>query len=147
MILPDVNVLIYAFRKDVPQHAESRRWLVGVVEGDAPFGVSPVALVALVRITTNPRAYKTPSLLDEAFGFCEDLLGQPHCHIVEPGERHWGIFQRLCVETDTRGARVTDAWFAALAIESGCEWITFDRDFARFPGLTWRVPMPGQGAG
>ena len=140
MILPDVNVLIYAFRKDVPQHAASRQWLVSVVEGDAPFGVSPAALAALVRITTNPRAYKMPSTTDEAFGFCEDLLGQPHCHVVEPGERHWRIFRRLCVETDTRGARITDAWFAALAIESGCEWITFDRDFARFPGLTWRVP-------
>jgi hypothetical protein len=143
MILPDVNVLIYAFRSDVPQHAESRRWLIGVVEGDAPFGVSPAALGALVRITTNPRAYKVPSEVDEAFGFCEDLLGQPHCHVVEPGERHWAIFRRLCVETGTRGARVTDAWFAALAIESGCEWITFDRDFARFPGLTWRVPTAG----
>lgn len=143
MILPDVNVLIYAFRKDMPQHAESRRWLVGVVEGDTPFGVSPAALSALVRITTNPRAYKVPSAVDEAFGFCEDLLGQPHCHVVEPGERHWAVFRRLCVETDTRGARVTDAWFAALAIESGCEWITFDRDFARFPGLKWRVPTAG----
>lgn len=143
MILPDVNVLIYAFRSDVPQHAESRRWLIGVVEGDAPFGVSPAALGALVRITTNPRAYKVPSEVDEAFGFCEDLLGQPHCHVVEPGERHWAIFRRLCVETGTRGARVTDAWFAALAIESGCEWITFDRDFARFPGLTWLVPTAG----
>jgi toxin-antitoxin system PIN domain toxin len=145
MILPDVNVLIYAFRKDVPQHSDSRRWLLGVVEGDAPFGVSPAALGALVRITTNPRAYKVPSAVDEAFGFCEDLLGQPHCHVVEPGERHWPIFRRLCVETGTRGARVTDAWFAALAIESGCEWITFDRDFARFPGLTWRVPTASSG--
>src|SRR5262249_55056325 len=143
MILPDVNVLIYAFRKDVPQHPESRRWLLGVVEGDAPFGVSPAALGALVRITTNPRAYKVPSGVDEAFGFCDDLLGQPHCQIVEPGERHWAIFRRLCVEADTRGSRVTDAWFAALAIESGCEWITYDRDFARFPGLAWRVPTAG----
>jgi len=143
MILPDVNVLIYAFRKDVPQHADSRRWLVDVVEGDAPFGVSPAALAALVRITTNPRAFKMPSEVDEAFRFCDNLLGQPHCHVVEPGERHWAIFRRLCVQTDTRGARVTDAWFAALAIESGCEWITFDRDFARFPGLAWRVPTAG----
>jgi toxin-antitoxin system PIN domain toxin len=143
MILPDVNVLIYAFRKDMPQHAACRRWLANVVEGDAPFGVSPAALGALVRITTNPRAYKTPSALEEAFGFCEDVLGQPHCRVVEPGERHWGIFKRLCVETDTRGARVTDAWFAALAIESGCEWVTFDRDFARFPGLRWQVPAAG----
>lgn len=42
--------------------------------------------------------------------------------------------------TKTTGPRVTDAWFAALAIEWGCEWITFDRDDARFPGLKWRTP-------
>ncbi|HEY4773584.1 MAG TPA: type II toxin-antitoxin system VapC family toxin [Xanthobacteraceae bacterium] len=140
MILPDVNVLICAFRKDMPQHAVCRRWLAGVVMGDARFGVAPLALAAVVRITTNPRAFRTPSTTAEAFGFCDNLLGQPHCQVVEPGERHWDILKRLCVETHTRGARVSDAWFAALAIESGCEWITLDRDFARFPGLKWQVP-------
>jgi toxin-antitoxin system PIN domain toxin len=142
MILPDVNVLIYAFRRDMPQHAVCRAWLTQIVSGDSRFGLSPMALSAVVRITTNPRAYRMPSGIEEAFGFCEDLLKQPHCQIVTPGERHWGIFKRLCTETDTRGARVTDAWFAALAIEWGCEWITLDRDYARFPGLEWRVPAP-----
>jgi uncharacterized protein len=143
MILPDVNVLIYAFREDATQHALCRPWLASTVAGDAGFGLSPVALSAVVRVTTNRRAFRTPSTIEEAFGFCEDLLGQPHCQIVEPGERHWSIFKRLCAETDTRGPRVTDAWFAALAIEWGCEWVTLDRDYARFPGLRWQVPsMP-----
>jgi hypothetical protein len=93
-----------------------------------------------VRITTNLRTYEVPSTLDEAFGYCQDLLGQPHCQIVEPGERHFEIFKRLCIETGTRGPRVTDAWFAALAIEWGCEWITLDRDYARFPGLKLQTP-------
>ena len=141
MILPDVNVLICAFRADVPQHVACRPWLAEVVTSDARFGVSPLALSAVVRITTNPRAFRMPSAIEEAFRFCENLLGQPHCQIVEPGERHWNIFKRLCIETDTRGSRVTDAWFAALAIESGCEWITLDRDFARFPGLKWQTPV------
>ena len=140
MILPDVNVLIHAFRQDVPQHVASRRWLVDVISGDARFGLSPMVLSAVVRITTNPRVFRTPSPLDEAFGFCGDLLGQPHCQLVEPGERHCDIFRRLCLETDTRGSRTTGAWFAALAIEWGCEWVTCDRDYARFPGLKWRVP-------
>ena len=140
MILPDVNVLIYAFRRDVPQHRICRPWLAGVVKGDAHFGLSPTVLSAVVRITTNPRAFRTPSAIEEAFGFCEDLLAQPHCQIVEPGGRHWDIFRRLCIETDTRGSQVTDAWLAALAIEWGCEWITLDRDYARFPGLKWHLP-------
>jgi uncharacterized protein len=140
VILPDVNVLIYAFRQEVSEHALCRKWLDAVVLGDARFGLSPLALGAVVRITTGRRTYSNPSTLADAFGFCEDLLGLPHCQIVEPGERHWQIFKRLCAETDTRGPRVTDAWYAALAIEWGCEWITLDRDYARFPGLRWRVP-------
>jgi toxin-antitoxin system PIN domain toxin len=140
MMLPDVNVLIYAFRKDVAQHTICRAWLDQVVLNDARFGISPLALGAVVRITTQSRMYPAPSSLDEAFGFCEDILSQPHCQIVEPGERHWDIFRRLCIETDTRGPRVIDAWYAALAIEWGCEWVTMDRDYARFPGLKWSVP-------
>jgi toxin-antitoxin system PIN domain toxin len=140
MILPDVNVLIYAFRQDVPQHTICRPWLAEIVSGDGRFAVSPMALSAVVRITTDSRIYKTPSAIEEAFQFCDFLLGQPNCQIVEPRERHWDIFKRLCITTEIRGRRVTDAWFAALAIESGCEWVTFDRDFARFPGLKWQVP-------
>jgi hypothetical protein len=141
MILPDVNVLIYAFRKDVAQHDLCRSWLAQLIQGNTRFGMSPNVLSAVVRISTNSRVFRTPSSLVEAFGFCNDILEQPHCERVTPGERHWAIFQQLCLETDTRGARITDAWFAALAIESGCEWITFDRDYARFPGLKWRVPV------
>ena len=140
MILPDVNILIYAFRKDVQQYALCNSWLTGVVASDARFGLSPLALGAMVRVTTHPRSYREPSTLAEAFAFCDYLVGQPNCEVVEPGERHWSIFKRLCIETDTRGARVTDAWFAALAIERGCEWVTMDRDYARFPGLRWSVP-------
>jgi uncharacterized protein len=140
MILPDVNVLIYAFRHDVSEHPLCRAWLVRVLSDDARFGLSRLTLSALVRITTNRRIYATPSTLEEAFRFCEYLLGQPHCQLVEPGERHWDIFKRLCTEADIRGRHVTDAWFAALAIEWGCEWITMDRDYARFPGLKWSLP-------
>ena len=140
MILPDVNVLIYAFRGDLPQHAVCRRWIAAVVSSDARFGLSPLVLGAVVRITTNSRAFRMPSAIEEAFGFCEDLLAQPHCQIVEPGDRHWDIFRRLCIDTDIHGPRVTDAWFAALAIEWGCDWVTLDRDYARFPGLRWQLP-------
>jgi toxin-antitoxin system PIN domain toxin len=140
MILPDVNILIYANRQDVPQHAVCRAWLQSIVDGPTHFGISRLALSAFVRVTTNARAYRNPNTLEEAFRFCDALLARPHCQIVEPGERHWDIFKRLCDEADIRGPRVTDAWFAALAIEWGCEWITLDRDFARFPGLKWSAP-------
>lgn len=142
MILPDVNVLINAFRRDASHYGICRGWLNSVVLGESQFGVSPLALAAVVRVATGPRFYEPPSSLNDAIGFCDDLLELPHCEIVEPGGRHWGIFRRLCSDTNTRGPRVTDAWYAALAIEHGCEWITLDRDFARFPGLKWSVPVP-----
>ena len=140
MILPDVNVLIYAFRQGFPQHEVCRRWLDRVVGDETRFGISPLALAAVVRITTNARTYAPPTSVEAAFRFCDNLLAQPNCQIVEPGSRHFDIFKRLCVETGTRGAKVTDAWYAALAIEWGCEWVTLDRDYARFPGLKFSAP-------
>ena len=140
MILADVNVLIYAFRADTAHHALSKSWLDAVVSGEAQFGVAPLALACAARIVTNPRIFVRPSPIEEVFDFCDTLLGQPHCEIVEPGQRHWAIFARLCREADIRGPLVADAWFAALAIERACTWVTFDRDYARFRGLDWRAP-------
>jgi hypothetical protein len=140
VILPDVNVLIYAFRRDATRHETCKPWLDGVVKSDVPFGISPLALSAVVRITTNPRVFREPSPSAESFAFCDNLLSQPHVERIVPGGRHWGIFERIVRETSTRGPRVTDAWFAALAIEGGHTWITYDRDYARFPDLDWREP-------
>jgi toxin-antitoxin system PIN domain toxin len=139
VILPDVNVLIYAFRADDPSHGIARAWLNDVVTGESRFALSKLALGAVVRITTEPRGHRQPASLADAFGFCDDLLAQPHCAVIEPGEHHWEIFRRLCVETNTRGRAITDAWYAALAIEWGCEWVTFDRDFLKFPGLSCTI--------
>jgi uncharacterized protein len=141
VILPDVNVLIYAFRQDVPEHAICRPWLENVIYGEAAFAVSSMTLSALVRVTTNRRSYRSPSTVEEAFRFCDFLIAQPTCRLLEPGERHWQIFKRLCSEADIQGPDISDAWFAALAIEWGCEWITFDRGFSRFPGLKWDTPQ------
>lgn len=140
MMLADVNVLICAFRSDATHHHICRTWLQRLVESGTRFAVSPLVLGAVVRITTQNRVFAVPSSLEEAFGYCDDILGQPGCHIVEPSERHWHIFRRLALDTDTRGSRITDVWFAALALEWGCEWVTLDRDFARFPELKWSVP-------
>ena len=140
MTLPDVNVLVCAFRPDSEYHAECRHWLDSIVNGEAAFGMSPEVLSSVVRILTNRRIYRHPDPLDKVLAYANAVLGQPHCLIVRPGVHHWGIFCRLCRETDAAGGLVPDAWFAALAIESGSEWITLDRDFRRFDGLRWRTP-------
>ena len=140
MILPDVNVLLSAFRRDDERHATCHRWLDGVVNGDAAYGIAPQTLASLVRISTHPGIFIQPSTLAEALKFCDALLAPEHCTVVHPGARHWSIFTALCRDARVKGNLVQDAWFAALAIESGCEWITTDRDYARFPGLRWREP-------
>jgi toxin-antitoxin system PIN domain toxin len=79
--------------------------------------------------------------LSAALAFVEEVRDQPNCVIVRPGPRHWELFTDLCRRVNARGNLVPDAYLAALAIESGSEWITTDRDYARFPGLRWRHPL------
>ena len=141
MILPDVNVLIYAFRRDSEDHTKYRHWLDSVVNGNAAYSISPQVLASLLRICTNPRIYIRPSGLRETMDFCNVLLEQPQCNIIQPGPRHWAIFSELCLEEKITGNLIPDAWFAALAIESGCEWITTDGDYARFRKLNHRPPF------
>lgn len=138
MILPDVNVLLYAFRSDSPNHRIYRDWLSSVVSGETAYGMSPQVLSSVIRIATHSRIYSDPDQVEDVITFADRLLNQPHCQIVQPGPRHWSIFCNLCRTARARGNLIQDAWFAALAIEHGCEWITADRDFARFPGLRWR---------
>lgn len=140
MILPDVNILLNAFRADTGDHGLCSRWLHGVVNGESRYGISPQVLSGVIRVATHARVFAHPSRLVETIEFCNSLLEQPNCVVIQPGERHWSIFCRLCKEADARGNLAPDAWFAALAIESGCEWITLDRDYARFAGLRWRLP-------
>ena len=141
MNLLDVNVLVYAFRKDSERHQEYRNWLLAVLHGEAAFGLSEQVLSGVVRITTHPRIFIQPSPLREALGFTAALRDHPLCRIIRPSSTHWSLFTDLCSRADARGNLVTDAWFAALALESGCTWITTDRDFAKFPGLKWRHPL------
>ena len=95
-------------------------------------------LSGLVRVVTHPKVFKRPSSIAEAQAFAERIRGQPNCVRVETGERHWDIFKRLCLEAGVKGNLVPDGYLAAMAIESGCEWTSTDRDFSRFNGLRWR---------
>src|SRR5579871_2133248 len=129
------------FRADSTDHQAYRVWLEAVVNGDAAYGMSPQVLSSFIRIATHPRIFQQPIGLTEALAFASLLLDQPKCQILQPGPRHWDIFCSLCRSARAVGNLIQDAWFAALAIESGCEWITTDRDFARFQGLNWRAPV------
>ena len=141
MILPDVNVLIYAFRSDSVDHLRYKRWLEDVINGPAAFGMSPHILASVVRICTHPRIFAQPSGMAETLEYCRALLRPANATVIVAGDRHWPLFERLCIDAKVIGNLVPDAWNAALAMESGCEWITTDRDYARFAGLKWSPPF------
>ena len=138
MRLPDVNILVYAHREDAVHHDLSRAWLEAAMGGSETLGLSDVVLSGFVRVVTHPRVFQTPTPLELALDFVERLRNSPTSVRVAPGERHWSIFTELCRKANAKGNLVPDAWLAALAVESGGEWITTDREFARFPGLRWK---------
>jgi len=141
MLAPDVNVLVYAHREDLPEHDASRSWLEELVAAHAAYGIFELVLSGFVRVVTHPRVFKTPTPLDQALAFADEVRSQANGVVVRPGARHWEIFESLCLAVRAKGNLVADAYLAALAIESGCEWVTTDRDYARFPGLRWRHPF------
>ncbi len=129
-----------------PDHQAFRRWLQGVVDSDEAFGVSDLVLSGFLRVVTHPRVFSPPEPVQSALEFAETLRSCPNAVPVSPETRHWEIFRRLCREVDAKGNLVPDAYLAALAIESGSEWITTDRDYSRFNGLRWRHPLAAEGA-
>lgn len=141
MILLDVNVLVYACRRDAERHADYHRWLTDALSAGSPVGVAPETLGAVVRITTHPRLWKVPLTLDQALAFTGAVRAAKATLFVQPGPQHWEFFDSLCRRSKARGNLVTDAWMAALAIEQGCTLVTTDGDFRRFPGLRWKHPL------
>ncbi|MGH9339512.1 MAG: type II toxin-antitoxin system VapC family toxin [Acidobacteriota bacterium] len=141
MFLIDVNVLVYAHREDADQHVEYLRWIERLINSEEAYGVSELVLSGFLRIVTHPKIFQDPSPLKLALNFTARFRDRPNAVAVNPGERHWRIFTRLCRDSGARGNLVSDAYLAALAIESGSTWITTDRDYARFSGLRWRHPF------
>jgi uncharacterized protein len=141
MLLVDTNVMVYAHRADVDRHEEYRDWMQALIDGPEPYAVTDSAVAGLVRIVTNPRIYKHPATIDEALAFAEQVRNQPHAQVIGPGPRFWDLFVDVCREANVCGDLVPDAYLAALAIEYGCEVVTTDKDFRKFPRLRWRHPL------
>ena len=144
MILPDVKVLVYAHREDAVDHLRFRQWLETILKGSEPYGISDHVLAGFLRVVTHPRVFARPSPLSSALEFMRQVRSRPHCRAVAPGPRHWDLFINLCQTHSAAGNFIPDLWFAALAIEAGCEWITTDRDYQKISGLRWRHPITGE---
>lgn len=148
MLLPDVNVLVYAHREDsTADHPAYAAWLTALATGSEPFALSVLALAGVVRIVTNPRIFGRPSTLDEAFAFVDELVARPTARVVGPGPRHLEIFRRLCTASGATAKLVADAQHAAVAVEHGCTMVTTDADFDRLPGIRWEHPLRASSGG
>jgi toxin-antitoxin system PIN domain toxin len=141
MLLPDVNVLIYAHRRESPEHERYASWLTRAAEGPEPFALSELGASGFVRIVTNPRIWEDATPIDDALEFIARLRTRSNARLLTHGPASWDIFAELCRASRARGKLVADAYHAALAIEHGCEFVTTDSDFARFAGLRHRHPL------
>jgi len=140
MKMPDVNILMYAYRQESERHAHYFEWLTKLVESKEPFGLSTLVLSGFVRIVTNKKIFKPARSLEDALLFINQLLEQPNAVVINPGGNHWPIFSELLEETKSTGKLVADAQHAAIAIENGCSWVTADTDFVRFEKkLRWEL--------
>jgi uncharacterized protein len=137
----DANILLYASDTSSVHHPLSRLWLENILSGEDPVGLPWPALLAFLRIGTNPRLRRNAFTLEEASAIVASWLERPTVTLLNPGERHWQILRDLMTKGQVRGPLVTHAHLAALAIEHGAELATTDRDFARFPGLKFFNPL------
>ena len=140
MTIPDANVLLYATDRGAVAHKQSRRWLERALGGREPVGLAWNVLLAFLRISTKPQLFARPLTAIEALDTVDFWLRQPAAVVVAPSERHLATLRTLLHPLGTAGNLTSDAHLAALAVEHGATLISFDSDFARFPGLTWRQP-------
>lgn len=141
MLLPDVNILIYAHRRESPEHERYAQWLTQLAQGPEPFALSELGASGFVRIVTNSSIWEDPSTVEDALEFIQRLRERSNARLLTHGPGSWDIFAKLCIGARARGKLVADAYHAALAIEHGCELVTADGDFGRFPGLRHRHPL------
>lgn len=140
MVIVDANVLIYATNSTARQHPEAADWLDGALAGAEAVGLAWVVLLAFMRLTTNPAIFPRPISAAESAEQVEAWLGAPGAVVVEPTARHVHVLRGLIAESGAAGNLVTDAHLAALAIEHGADLVSYDRDFARFAGVSHRLP-------
>lgn len=142
MILPDINVLVYAYRAESERHEAYAEWLGRVVAGQEELALVDTVLTGFARIVTNPRIYADPAPTSAALTFVERLIAGPRSTWLPEGGATWARLRAL-VEGDAilKGDRVPDAYLAAVALTHGIRLATADRGFARYPGLRSFHPL------
>ena len=135
MYLFDVNIFVHMHRNDSEQHEKVFDFALRILRENKAFGYSPLALSGFLRIVTHPKIFKNPIDFETAMSFVESITDHPNAVQVIPGSAHWHIFRHLSYEVKPLGNFYPDVYFAALAIDSGCTWVTCDKGYERFSGL------------
>ncbi|MGH3885983.1 MAG: TA system VapC family ribonuclease toxin [Pseudonocardiaceae bacterium] len=136
MILPDVNVLVYAFRREAEQHQRYAVWLARMVAGEAELALHDMVLAGVARLVTHPRIFADPAPMPLTLDFLARIRAARRARWLPVGDVAWSEFERLAqADRGLRGNLVPDALLAALARAHGCRIATADRGFARFPGV------------
>lgn len=140
MRIVDANVLLYAVNEDAQHHAASRRWLDDALGGSDTVGLSWLALLAFVRLSTKPGIFEHPLGIDEALDQVQAWIAAPGAIVVGPGPTHTDVLRRALAEVGVGGNLVNDEHLVALALEHHADIVSYDNDFSRFSGVRWRTP-------
>ena len=141
MIVPDVNLLIYAYNNRVIEYDSARQWWEKLLNGAERVGIPWAVSTGFVRVMTNPRVIFPPVTLARAVDFVQEWFGYPHVVPINPGSQYLSHMRLLLEAAGAGGNLVMDAHLASIAIEYQAELHSNDSDFARFPGLRWRNPL------
>lgn len=141
MIVPDVNLIVYAYNTDAPHHDLARRWWEDALSADEPVGLAWVVVLGFIRVMSNRRVLLAPMAVHEAFDHARRWLARPNCQLLMPGPSHLRVLGDLFANTPISSQLVTDAHLAALAIEHQAQLHSNDSDFGRFSGLQWVNPL------
>jgi uncharacterized protein len=141
LILPDLNLLVYAYNSDAPAHRRAKAWWESCLSETRPVGLSWLVILGYLRLMTSRRVLVDPFTSHEAIGHIRSWLERPHVQILQPGPRHLDLLDSLMQEAQASGDLTTDVHLASLAIEHQAELHSNDGDFSRFPGLRWTNPL------
>lgn len=141
MIVPDANLLIYAYNTAAPEHRAAKQWLENAFSSPELIGLSWQVVTAFLHITTNLRIFAKPFTAKEAADIVEDWLAQPQVRVITPTEDHWNIFSTIIVKEKIAGPLIIYVHLATLTIEHGATLATTDRDFSRFSKLKVIYPI------
>lgn len=141
MILPDINLLLYAYNPHCVRHPEARDWWQQALNGEELIGLPNEVIFGFVRIATHPRIGAARVSLRAARKVVETWLAQPHVRVLSPEPDHFSQTLDLMEKTRASGAVTSDAVLAVYALAHRAVLHTSDSDFARFEGLKWCNPL------